>query len=202
MSSQSFGYKIFQLFTTVCYYSALVWFRVDWPPTGHRSSRISARSREMCVKRQEELVPEGEDIYPLEIVLNTSWSNDFSSFMHIRPPHLITSHPLPLHYQIFFFLQPTFSLTLHHTFSRTQISHLLPAFSCLFCLFWPALKNAVNCPCYWSESPAKTVTYKCKASRWLGASAKHPHTICLCHSAKEKYRKMGIHNHRKHIKIY
>lgn len=72
----------------------------------------------------------------------------------------------------------------------SQISFILPPSPTTFppplsttSLFSPTLKAEI-CPCYQSESLVKVVAYKCKACQWLWASAIHPHTICLCHSAK------------------
>lgn len=41
----------------------------------------------------------------------------------------------------------------------------------------------------------ETGTCKCKASQWLGASAKHPRAICLWYLAKEKFWKTSKHVH-------
>lgn len=76
---------------------------------------------------------------------------------------------------------PTFFLSRCHTFYQDPLWACSLFFSLNTKTKWIALATNLHL--------VKTVTYKCKASLWLGASAKHPHTICLCHAAKEKYRK-------------
>lgn len=123
---------------------------------------------------------------PSKVGLNTSWSQskDFSRLL--PPPPQPTSHPSPL--SPYFLCSPPFPF-----YCATHLDTKAPLWQRSRLFLFVKHKNPVNCPCYQSESLVKTFSYKCKASQWLGASAKHPHTICLCHSAKEKYRKTSKH---------